>query len=210
MYNIRPLVFALGLLVWLSFISNVKSASAFDFADVLKDTAAVGLAYTTHLIFHELGHQVVADQVGAVSHRMDFFTFKNGKFFPGLSTYKFIPEGSKLPYAVGGDYMSSHIFEYALDSYRREPTTFNKALMVFSCADFFAYTILANYVFPNEDMFAPNLIRAETGYSKEMLMLIVTTKTLLNTYRIIDKNAKISPHIWLDKTSAALMIRYKF
>lgn len=210
MYNIRPLVFALGLLVWLSFMSNVKSASAFAFADVLKDTAAVGLAYTTHLFFHELGHQVVADKVGAVSHRMDFFTFKNGKFFPGLSTYKYIPEGSKLPYAVGGDYMSSHIFEYALDSYHRKPTTFNKALMVFSCADFFAYTILANYVFPNEDMFAPNIIRAETGYSKEMLLGLVTAKTLMNAYRIWNEDAKLIPFIRVDKNSAALMIRFNF
>jgi hypothetical protein len=115
-----------------------------------------------------------------------------------------------LPYAVGGERMAGYTFEYALESYRREPTTYNKALMFFGCADFLAYTLLANYVHPDNDMYDPNLIRAETGLSKEALVSLVAIKTLMNTYRVFNENASFTPMIRVDKVSAAFMISFEF
>jgi len=175
-----------------------------------KDVVSIGAAYTTHLFFHEMGHQVVAEDVGADSPKMHFFAVKDGKLYPGLSTYKNIPKESKLPYAVGGDRMAGYTFEYALQSYHRNPSTYNKALMFFSCADFFAYTLLANYVHPENDMYDPNLIREETGLSKELLLSLVMAKSLMNTYRVFNENANFTPIIRVDKDSAAFVIRFEF
>lgn len=82
--------------------------------------------------------------------------------------------------------------------------------MFFSCADFFAYTLLANYVDPDNDMYDPNLIREETGLSKSELLYLVTAKTLFNTYRVFNKDANFTPMIWVDKKSAAFVIRFHF
>ena len=181
-------------------------ALAFNF----EDAAAVGAAYTTHLFLHEMGHQVVAEEVGADSPKMSFFTRNGGNFYPGLSTHKGIPRESKLPYAAGGERMAGVTFEYALQSYHRKPTAYNKALLFFSCADFFVYTLLANYIHPEGNMYDPNLIREATGCSKEVLLGLVMTKSLLNTYRVINKDAKVVPMIWVDKESAALLLRIPF
>lgn len=175
-----------------------------------KGTAAIGAAYTTHLFFHEMGHQVVAEKVGADSPRIAFFTLKNGRFYPGLSTYKDIPRESKLPYAVGGDWMAVFTFEYALQSYHLKPTTYNKALMLFSGADFLVYTLLSNYIHPENNMYDPNLIRAETGLSKEALLSLVMAKSIMNAYRVFNEDAAFIPMIAVDKTSASLLIRFYF
>ena len=75
--------------------------------------------------------------------------------------------------------MSSHTFDFALESYREKPTTYNKALMFFSCVDFFAYTIVSNYVDDDASMHDPKIIREETGCSKELLLGLVMGKTLM-------------------------------
>jgi len=199
-----------SFVVWLLFVFNTGSTWAFDLRETMKDAVSIGAAYTTHIFLHELGHQVVADDVDAKSHTMSFFTSKNGNFYPGLSSYESIPEKSKLPYALGGERMAGYTFEYALDSYRRKPSAFNKGLLFFSGADFLLYTLLANYMYDDSDMYDPNLIREETGISKGALLSIVAAKTLLNAYRVMNKNAKFSPMIWADKRSAALMLRFRF
>ena len=204
--KLRTHIISLCLLATLLFVPISVNAWDLDF----KDAVEIGTAYMTHLGLHELGHQLIADEVGADSHRMSFFTRKNGRFYPGLSLYKSIPEKSRLPYALGGERMAGHTFEYALQSFRLRPTMFNKSLLFFSCADFFGYTLLANYVYPDNDLLDPNLIRAETGLSKEMLLSLVTAKTLLNTYRIINKDLNFCPMLLLDKDSATFAIRFEY
>ena len=204
--EIRLITAGTGLFIWLIFMAPAPYARAFDF----KDVASIGAAYTTHLFLHEMGHQVIADEVGAESPKMSFFTRSGGTFYPGLSTYKNIPEKSKLPYAVGGERMAGLTFDYALKSYRHKATTYNKALMFFSCADFFAYTLLANYVNTDNDMYDPYLIREETGCSKGLLLSLVTAKSLINAYRVINPDANFAPVIWVDKSSAALLLRFPF
>ena len=183
-----------------------KGVRAFEF----EDTLAIGAAYMTHLSLHEIGHQVVADEVGADAHQISFFTRENGRFYPGLSTCQNIPEESRLSYVVGGYRMEGHTFEYALQSYHHKPTTYNKALIFFSCADFLGYTLLANYIHPENDSYDPNSIRAETGLSKEALLSLVMAKSLLNTYRVFNEDATFTPLIAVSKTSAAFVIRFSF
>ncbi|GAG48033.1 unnamed protein product, partial [marine sediment metagenome] len=83
-------------------------------------------------------------------------------------------------------------------------------LMFFSCADFLAYTLLANYVNPDNDMYDPNLIREETGLSKEVLLGLVLAKSFLNAYRVMNQDARVIPIIWIDKESAALLLCFRF
>ena len=103
---LRSTMMGTGLILCVLFLFSAPDAIAFDF----KDAASIGAAYTTHLFLHEVGHQVVAEEVGADSPKMSLFTRKNGRFYPGLSTYKNIPRESKLPYAVGGERMAGFTF----------------------------------------------------------------------------------------------------
>ena len=203
----RRLVLAVGgLFFWFLMTHPCPSACAFQFNDVI----SIGAAYTTHLFFHEIGHQIVAKQVGATGSRMRFFTNSNGKIYPGLSTYTSIPEKSKLPYSLGGERMAGFTFDYALKSYRKNPSTFNKALMFFSCADFLTYTLLANYFHPSVEMYDPNIIREEMGCSKGLLLSLVMGKTLLNAYRVVDPQVNFAPEVWVGTRSAALLVRFPF
>jgi hypothetical protein len=206
MSRIWLIIAAASLMVCQSFVWPAGDVRAFDFGDV----ASIGAAYTTHLFLHEMGHQVVAEQVGAVAPQMGFFATRGGRLYPGLSTYKEIPEESKLPYAAGGERMAGVTFEYALNSYRHGPTTYNQALLFFSCADFLIYTLLGNYAHPDDDMYDPNLVREQTGCSKELLLSLVMAKSLLNTYRVMHPDANLLPMIWVDKKSAALLFRLSF
>jgi len=203
---LRPTIVGTAFALSVLFMLSPQPVVALDF----KDAASIGAAYMTHLFLHEVGHQVVAEEVGADSPKINFFTRKNGRFYPGLSTYQNIPRESKLPYATGGERMAGYTFEYALKSYHRKPTTFNKTLMFFGCADFLVYTLMANYVHSDNDMYDPNLIREETGLSKEALLSLVMAKSLLNTYRVFNENAGFTPIIRVDKDSAAFMIRFEF
>jgi hypothetical protein len=76
--------------------------------------------------------------------------------------------------------------------------------------DFFAYTLLSNYINTEADMYDPNLVREETDFSKEALLSVVTVKTLINTYRMMNPDFKVAPVIWVDKTSAALLLCFPF
>lgn len=205
-YHIHPVRAAAALILWLSMMISAQPASAFQFNDMV----SIGTAYTTHLFLHELGHQVVAQEVGATGTEMHFLTNNNGHFYAALSTYRTMPDRSKLPYAVAGDRMAGFTFDYALKSYREKPTTYNKALMLFTGADFLVYTVIANYIHPHGNMYDPNLIREETGCSKTLLLSLVLGKTLVNAYRVANPDVSFAPEIWVDKDSAALLLRFPF
>lgn len=194
-------------LACLPFLLSPPSASGFEYSS---DTAAIGAAFMTHIFLHEVGHQVVAEESGADSPQMHFMSRKNGKFYPGRSTVKSISPKSRLSYAAAGEAMAGHTFEYALHSYHQKPTTYNKALMFFSCTDFLWYTLLANYVHPENDKYDPTMIREEIGLSKEALLGVVLTKSLLNAYRVYNEDAKFMPMVTLDTRSVGLMVRYEF
>jgi hypothetical protein len=205
-HHTRLVVAVGGFIVWLLLVRPAQPAFGFQLNEVI----SVGAAYTTQLVLHEMGHQVVAQDTGAVGSRMHFLSNKGGQFYLGVSTYDNIPSKSRLPYALGGERMSGFTFDIALKSYRENPTTYNKALLFFSGADFLAYTLLANYLHPNASMHDPNLVREETGCSKEVLLSLVLSKTLLNAYRVANPEVNFAPEIWVDDRSAALLLRFPF
>ena len=213
MVKFKKIVFfsTIVVLVTAAAVPSLVFAAADAWAhESVHDAGAICAAFLTHLTLHEIGHQVVAEEAGAKSPKMQFFAKKDGKFYPGISTHKGIPEESKLSYAVAGERMAGYTFEYALQSYRRKETTYNKALMFFSCTDFLWYTLLANYVNPDADKYDPNLIREETGLSKEAMLALVSAKTLMNLYRIYNEDAPFKPLILLDTDQAAFVVRYDF
>jgi len=176
----------------------------------LDDFFQIGAAFMTNLAVHELGHQLVADEVGATNHHIQFFAKDEGQFYFGFSSYDSIPVESRLPYAAGGEKMSFYTFEYGLQSYRNRPSTYNKSLMFFATFDFLAYTLVANYLEPDNEKFDPNGIRKETGCSKEMLLGIALTKTLINAYRYSNKDATIMPRIETSKNGALFLVGFNF
>jgi hypothetical protein len=208
--KIRPLFMAIILTIIILSLSNNKNVWAYDWTEGTSDAVSLGAAYSFHLFLHELGHHMVAEDAGAESLNMDFFTRKNGKFYFGLSSAKNLPKESVLPYAAAGHQMEGYTFEYALQSYRNHPTTFNKALMLFSNANFLFYTLYANYIDPDTRSYDPNLIREESGCSKDVLLGMVLAQTVLNTYRIINKDANFVPYIMVDRDSASFMMRVNF
>ena len=60
MHKICAILVSTGLFIWPFFMPPGQNACAFD----IKDAASIGAAYTTHLFFHEMGRQVVAEEVG--------------------------------------------------------------------------------------------------------------------------------------------------
>jgi len=200
----RKFVFGFILII-MSLVPN-RSAWSINFFDLFK----IGSAYLTHLTLHEIGHQLVADEVGATNHKISFFTQKKGEFYLGLSTYDSIPRESRLPYAMGGERMNTISYEYNLEAYHRNPTTFNKTMLFFDTTSFLGYTLLANYVNPDNRGYDPTLIRTEIGMSKEILLSFVLTKTLLNTWRIFNPNIRWTPILESDHDSIRFRLRYCF
>jgi hypothetical protein len=195
------------LFIVISFgIAPIRMAYGFDFSDLLE----ISSAYITHLTLHELGHQLVADEVGVTNHNISFFTQKKGSFYFGVSTYDSIPQESRLPYAMGGERINSLTFEYNLRTNHHNPTTFTKAMLFFDSVNFLGYTLIANYVITDNHGYDPTLIRLETGMSKEMLLSLVLTKTILNTWRIYHPETRWSPILDSDSDSIWLQLRYEF
>ncbi len=196
----------IGLLLAVVCLTSGPKAWAFGFGDMLE----IGSAYLTHLSLHELGHQLVADEVGVTNHKITFFTEKRGDFYLGLSTFDSIPRESRLPYAMGGERMISISFEYNLDAYQRNPTTFNKAMLFFDNFDFLAYTLIANYINPDNYGYDPTLMRSEMGMSKGMMLSLVLTKTALNTWRIFYPDTPWAPVLTSDHNSIRFQLRRRF
>ena len=72
MCKIRYIMMIMGLFIWLFLMTNADSACGFDLTDI----GSIGAAYMTHLSLYEIGHQVVAEEVGADSPKMSFFIKK--------------------------------------------------------------------------------------------------------------------------------------
>ena len=187
-------------------LTSSRSAWSFNFFDLIE----IGSAYLTHLTIHEMGHQIVADQVGATNHKITFFTEKKGEFYLGLSTFDSIPSESRLPYAMGGERMTTISYEYNLAAYRRNPTLFNKTMLFFDTTSFLGYTLLANYVNPDNRGYDPTLIRTEIGMSKELMLSFVLTKTALNTWRIFHPEMRWAPVLESDFDSVRFKLVYRF
>ncbi|MCP3678160.1 MAG: hypothetical protein GY721_11385 [Deltaproteobacteria bacterium] len=192
-----------------------SSALDFEIRSVLKGIVGkgiidVGTALFTEVLLHEAGHYMVADYVGAESNSLTYLTSKDGQFFLGLSSVSGIDSRSRLPYSMGGEVAADFSFEYALSSYRRNPTLYNRALMLFSGTDLLRYTIYAFLLSDEHDALDPIAVTKYSGASKEALLSVAVVKTMLNAYRIYSGNDAVIPYFMVDRESATLMFRIVF
>jgi len=177
-------------------------------AAVLSDLGQIGLAFVTNIVVHESGHALIADQVGnAENINMKFFTKRGSGFSFGVTEVKNLDRKSQIPFIMGGEIASSYNFEYALLSYRQLPTTFNRSLMFFSGSDFLWYTVYSLYLSKGASHQDPVALKRETGVSKEAILGIALTQTILNYYRVTSGIDKVIPYFTFDDTSVKFMVR---
>lgn len=175
------------------------------------DPLAVGLAFLSNLAIHESGHYMIASGVGAGDAKLKFFSQEDGAFFLGLSTATNLPDESVLTYKLGGEIASSYTFELALRGYRRQPTTYNSALLLFSGTDFFWYTVFAFYIAPQEDeRYDPAGIREVTGFNRSTLLGAASAQLAANAYRVWSGHDVVVPSFSYDRRSAALNFTLRF
>lgn len=174
------------------------------------EVSPVGMAFLTNVVLHEIGHTVVADHVGAEGSSIEFFKSHNGQFFLGRSSVDRIDGRSKLPYGMGGAFAADLTFEYALQSYRKAPSLYNKSLLFFSGVDFLQYCIYAYYITDGHPSYDPVTISKTTGISKDVIFSAVLAKTAINAYRVYSGQDKVIPYFTVDKYSAVLNLRIAF
>ncbi|HLC18691.1 MAG TPA: hypothetical protein VJM57_06740 [Thermodesulfobacteriota bacterium] len=170
----------------------------------------VGLALATSFLLHELGHVVVADYVGARGVNLDFFTSRNGNFFIGHASYESMNRGSELPFSMAGEFAADMTFEYALQSYRKEPTLYNKSLLFFSGTDFLRYCAYSFYMTEGDGHYDPVAVSRETGISRDMIFSLALAKTAVNAYRVYSGNDWAIPYFTVDRYSATFNVQVNF
>jgi hypothetical protein len=190
--------------------SGSSSHSFLGLPSGLSDIVMVGAAFLTNLAVHEIGHDVVAQHVGAEGNKLNFFQKQGGDFFLGMSSVEEIDNRSNLPYAMGGEFFADLTFEHALREYRKTPNTYNKSLLVVSGTDFLWYCFYAFYLSSDNPSYDPITISEETGISRDMLFSIVLAKTLLNAYRVYSGQDWAVPYFKVDRYSASLNIMIPF
>ena len=176
----------------------------------LGELITMGTAFLTNLAVHEFGHAIIGEHVGATGNSVSFFDKQGGQFFLGMSSVKHIKAESKLPYTMGGEFFADLTFEHALKSYRKNPSLYNKSLMLYSGTDFLWYCVYAFYLSEGHSSFDPITIVEETGLSKEELFSIVLAKTMINTYRIYSGQDRVVPYFTVNSSSATLNLSVPF
>jgi hypothetical protein len=185
--------------------------AAADDAAWLTDSIEVGLAFVTNLAVHESGHVLIAEGVGARTAPPKFFGEENGSYFLGLSSASDVPDDAVLTYRLGGEIASSYTFELALYGFRRQPTTYNRALVFFSGTDFFWYSLYAFYLSPREDpRYDPVGIRESTGFSRGVIVASAATQLAANAWRVASGSDTVVPSFTYDRRSALLNLTMRF
>ncbi len=190
----------------LGFTSIVKDLNA----NRLSGALHIGAAALTSFASHELGHVVTADMYGAEGLKVEFLKSRDGSFFIGSSTYESIPDKSRLPFSMGGEMFSDYTFEYALASYRENPTLYNKSVMLISGVDLLRYTIFSFYIAEPHEHYDPVAVTQQTGLSKETLLGVAIAKTAINAYRVYSGEDRFIPYFDLTDRSATFNVMVKF
>ncbi len=181
----------------LMLFSTISHASS-----ILEKTLDIGTAYVTHLFVHEMGHVVVADAYGAkkvqVRIRTDDFPFV-------LTSYKGLEKKSVLPFAAAGEFSGVFLFEAALKAYRDKPNTYNKSLLFFGTINPILYSLM-----PRTEFSDYSIIAEETNTNIEIITGAVILKSMINLYRVHNKDFNVVPYVELQDDSAALMFLWRF
>jgi hypothetical protein len=171
----------------------------------------IGLAFLTNLAVHESGHVMIAEGVGADKATLKFFGEDDGVYFLGLSTASGIPDDAVLSYRMGGEIASSYTFEFALRSFRRQPTVYNSALVFFSGTDFFWYSVFAFYLSPREDdRYDPVGVHESTGFSRGTIVAAASTQLVANAWRVFSGTDVVVPSFSYDRQSTMLNLTVRF
>ena len=187
-----------------------KSSLRLELPPIVNDTVKVGMAYITNFLFHELGHKVMADYANATETEFNLFNKQDSKFFLGQSTYKQIDSESKLPFNLAGEAAADLTFEHALQDYRKNPTPFNKSLLLFSGTDFLIYCFYAYYLSEGHPHYDPTAIASETGMSKDSIFSVALAKTLINAHRVYSGKDYIIPYFAVNRDTAMLNVKIDF
>ena len=197
--------------------TETHTSAAFDmeFSSVLKGTAKgrltdVGTAFATNVLLHELGHDIVADHVGATGSSLGFLTSKDGQFFMASSHVDTIDNDKRLAYNMGGEWAADMTFEYALESYRNDPNLYNKSLMFFSGTDLLWYSIYAFYLSDGHEELDPIAITRNNNISEETVLSVAIAKTVINAYRVYSGSDKVIPYFSVDNDAVTLNFKVTF
>lgn len=170
----------------------------------------IGRAFFTNLTVHEYGHAIVGSSVGADGLSVTFFSKEKNNLFLGYTSIKRIDDCSYPSFALGGEIGSSMSFEFALQSYRMQPSTYNKALMFFSGTDFLWYSLYTFYVNKGNPESDPNILHRETGISNDAIFAAALSQAVINGYRVLSGRDSIVPYFTYDRNSIGFHIKMPF
>lgn len=170
----------------------------------------IGRAFFTNLTVHEYGHAIVGSSVGADGLSVTFFSKEKNNLFLGYTSMKRIDDRSYPSFALGGEIGSSMSFEFALQSYRMQPSTYNKALMFFSGTDFLWYSLYTFYVNKGNPESDPNILHRETGISNDAIFAAALSQAVINGYRVLSGRDSIVPYFTYDRNSIGFHIKMPF
>lgn len=200
----------LSVLFILFLLLAAQPVNASETLSLSEDVIQIGRAFLTNLSAHEYGHAIVGSTVGAEGISVSFFSREKNNMFLGYTSIKKIDNSAYPSFALGGEIGSSMSFELALQSYRRQPSTYNKALMFFSGTDFLWYSLYTFYVNNNNPESDPNILHRETGISKNAILSVAVTQAVLNGYRVVSGSDKVIPSLTFDKQSVGFVLRMPF
>ena len=180
------------------------------FESKITDIVKVGAAFATNLTVHEYGHAIVGNSVGAEGISVSFLTRQKNNLFLGYTSTKKIDNNAYPSFALGGEIGANMSFEYALYSFRRHPTAYNKSILFFSGTDFLWYTLYTYYLNRDNPDADPNILHRETGISRDIILSVAVTQSLLNGYRIISGTDRIIPYFIYNKNSIGFNVKIPF
>ena len=174
------------------------------------DIIQIGTAFATNLTAHEYGHAIVGSSVGAEGISVSFLSKRKNNLFLGYTSTSKINDNAYPSFALGGEIGVNMSFEYALHRFRTEPSTYNKALLLFSGTDFLWYSVYAYYF--NEDNLDsdPNILHRETGISKDAILAAAVTQSVLNSYRVYSGSDSVIPYMTFNKDSIGFHVKVSF
>ena len=174
------------------------------------DIIQIGTAFATNLTVHEYGHAIVGSSVGAEGISVSFLSKRKNNLFLGYTSTSKIDDNAYPSFALGGEIGVNMSFEYALHRFRKEPTTYNKALLLFSGTDFLWYSVYAYYF--NEDNLDsdPNILHRETGISKDAILAAAVTQSVLNSYRIYSGSDTVVPYLTFNQDAIGFHVKVSF
>ena len=185
-----------------------QPAKAYESAII--DIIQVGSAFATNLTVHEYGHAIVGSSVGAEGISVSFLSKRKNNLFLGYTSTSKIDDNAYPSFALGGEIGVNMSFEYALHRFRKEPTTYNKALLFFSGTDFLWYTVYTFYFNEDNPDSDPNILHRETGISKDTLLVAAVTQSLLNGYRVFSGSDTVIPYMTFDREAIGFHIKVSF